>query len=632
MTSCKNHCVFLSLLLFLFALCYQRVFVLALCCCIVLWMLRTKDNSFIFVCIVFLLFSIPRSNTKYPDIQEANAIQVSSSYAILKNGNQKIIVYTKEPLLFDAAYTVTPEFQKVEESCHTYGFSYSRWLNKQGIYYAVDESFITLKKENVSLRRWMQKKIAALEDTSIRSLLNKSLLNLKDTQENSWMKEAGFSYISILFVFHVMCKYVMHEKQKDVVLTVITILLLIVYRFPLILVENLLFRVSRYLSMSKQKSTSLITMFIMFCYPSEITSASFLIPSLYHYSFLFDEHKKEILFLLISIIQSILFQTINPLRSFLYPLNMFLHGFFYLLSLVRFFTPIDLVSLIASALQSFNTLMNLFSLKGSIVGVGCILYIIIVSMFRHKVKAAIVLLYVFQITGLFHPCMEMTMINVGQGDAILIRAPLNSDNILIDTGKPSAYNSLKTYLDAKSIYVMNTLIITHNDNDHSGNKTNIQKDYVVKQCIETHQNTIQSSIFTLQDINEIQSEDENDSSIVNVMNFNDKQVCLMGDASTKTEEEIIHKYPTLSCDILKLGHHGSSTSSSNQFLDIVRPEIALISSGAYRIYHHPSEETIQKLLKRHIQYFDTKTSGDITILCFWKIRVFITSRFEIGLI
>ncbi len=632
MTSCKNHCVFLSLLLFLFALCYQRVFVLALCCCIVLWMLRTKDNSFIFVCIVFLLFSIPRSNTKYPDIQEANAIQVSSSYTILKNGNQKIIVYTKEPLRFDATYTITPEFQKIETSYHTYGFSYSHWLSKQGIYYAVDESCITLKKENVSIRRWMQKKIAAIEDTSIRSLLNKSLLNLKDTQENSWMKEAGFSYISILFVFHVMCKYVMHEKQKDVVLTVITILLLIVYRFPLILVENLLFRVSRYLSMSKQKSTSLITMFIMFCYPSEITSASFLIPSLYHYSFLFDEHKKEILFLLISIIQSILFQTINPLRSFLYPVNMFLHGFFYLFSLVRFFTPIDLVSLIASALQSFNTLMNLFSLKGSIVGVGCILYIIIVSMFHHKVKAAIVLLYVFQITGLFHPCMEMTMINVGQGDAILIRAPLNSDNILIDTGKPSAYNSLKTYLDAKSIYVMNTLIITHNDNDHSGNKTNIQKDYVVKQCIETHQTTIQSSIFTLQDINEIQSEDENDSSIVNVMNFNDKQVCLMGDASTKTEEEIIHKYPTLSCDILKLGHHGSSTSSSNQFLDIVRPEIALISSGAYRIYHHPSEETIQKLLKRHIPYFDTKTSGDITILCFWKIRVFITSRFEIGLI
>ena len=147
------------------------------------------------------------------------------------------------------------------------------------------------------------------------------------------MKEAGFSYISILFLFHVICKYFMSEKKKDVVLSVITILLLIVYRFPMILVENLLFRVSRYFPLSRQKSASLITMFIMFFYPSEITSASFLIPSLYHYSFLFNEHKKGILFLLISILQSILFQTINPMRSFLYPLNMFLHGVFFRFSL-----------------------------------------------------------------------------------------------------------------------------------------------------------------------------------------------------------------------------------------------------------------------------------------------------------
>lgn len=166
-------------------------------------------------------------------------------------------------------------------------------------------------------------KINTIEDASIQSLLNKSLLNIKDTKENSWMKEAGISYISILFLFHVICKYFMSEKKKDVVLSVITILLLIVYRFPMILVENLLFRVSRYFPLSRQKSASLVTMFIMFCYPSEITSASFLIPSLYHYSFLFNEHKKGILFLLISILQSILFQTINPMRSFLYPLNMF---------------------------------------------------------------------------------------------------------------------------------------------------------------------------------------------------------------------------------------------------------------------------------------------------------------------
>ena len=104
MTSCKTHCVFLSLLMFLFALCYQKIFVLSLCCCIVLWILRTKDHSFLFVCIILAIFSIPRGYTRYPDMKEAKAIQVSSSYAVLKSGNQKVIVYTKEPLFFDQTF------------------------------------------------------------------------------------------------------------------------------------------------------------------------------------------------------------------------------------------------------------------------------------------------------------------------------------------------------------------------------------------------------------------------------------------------------------------------------------------------------------------------------------------------
>ena len=96
---------------------------------------------------------------------------------------------------------MTPEFKRVDESFHSYGFSYSHWLNSQGIYYAVDESFITLKKENISIRRWIQKKINTIEDVSIQSLLNKSLLNIKDTKENSWMKEAGFLIFRYCFCF-----------------------------------------------------------------------------------------------------------------------------------------------------------------------------------------------------------------------------------------------------------------------------------------------------------------------------------------------------------------------------------------------------------------------------------------------
>ena len=83
---------------------------------------------------------------------------------------------------------------------------------------------------------------------------------------------------------------------------------------------------------------------------------------------------------------------------------------------------------------------------------------------------------------------------------------------------------------------------------------------------------------------------------------------------------------------MKLGHHGSKTSTSDKFLNQVQPRVALISAGSYSIYHHPSEETIQKLLKRHISYFNTKEEGDITILCFSHFNLFITSSFQIGLL
>lgn len=221
---------------------------------------------------------------------------------------------------------------------------------------------------------------------------------------------------------------------------------------------------------------------------------------------------------------------------------------------------------------------------------------------------------------------------LGQGDSILIRAPFNQDNILIDTGKPSAYTSLTNLLDAKGIHTIHTFIITHADDDHSGNKETILEDYDVKQCITSHQDLIQSNKFQLIDLNEIESDDENESSIVNVFNLNGKQVCLMADATTGSEKDILDHYQSLKCDILKLGHHGSKTSSSDKFLDQVQPKLALISAGSYSIYHHPSEETIQKLLKRHIPYFNTKEEGDITILCFSHFNLFITSSFHIGLL
>ena len=89
----------------------------------------------------------------------------------------------------------------------------------------------------------------------------------------------------------------------------------------------------------------------------------------------------------------------------------------------------------------------------------------------------------------------------------------------------------------------------------------------------------------------------------------------MGDAEEKSEKDIIKSGADLSADVLKLGHHGSNTSSSNEFLDAVAPQLAVASCGEYNDYGHPSPETQYKLKARNIDLYRTDTCGNIVVVC-----------------
>ena len=633
MKDIKENIVLFSLLLFLFLITKNYLLYVSLCAVCCLWYFRVPGFSFIFLFITCLLTCIPFYSKQIPSMEYGQAIKVNQKYSILQNKNEKIIVYTDEPLQIDVKYSIQGEMKKISASSHFYGFSYDTWLHQQGIYYSLQQEDIQLLKELPSVRHWMQKRIVQINDETIQSILYKSLLNIK-TSDEDWMQENGFSFSGMILVVNWILKYFVSKKTRKMINVFMDITLIIIYRFPLLIVENLLFILISN-KCSSPKTTGIVMSIIMILYPSQLLSASFLIPAIYRYSFLFNDQRRTATSFLILIIQSYLFQSINIVRTFLYPVLQRLNGLLFLSCLFYLFFSIRIFQPIVRAIDITHKFCEVFQWNGSILGVGFIVFILILLLLkrnRYYFLKACILFSVFQIAGLFHPCMEMTLINVGQGDSILIRAPFNQDNILIDTGKPSAYSSLKNLLDAKGINTIHTFIISHADDDHSGNQESILEDYDVKQYVTSHQNLVQSNVFQLLDLNEIENEDENESSIVNVLNLNGNQVCLMADATTENEKEILENYPSLKCDILKLGHHGSKTSTSDKFLNQVQPRVALISAGSYSIYHHPSEETIQKLLKRHISYFNTKEEGDITILCFSHFNLFITSSFQIGLL
>ena len=252
----------------------------------------------------------------------------------------------------------------------------------------------------------------------------------------------------------------------------------------------------------------------------------------------------------------------------------------------------------------------------------------------------------------FCPCFDIgsyiKIIDVGQGDSILIHS--KNSNILIDTGGITSYN-MKQWQKRKNQYsvVKNTtipllksmgikrinyLILTHGDYDHAGDTINLIENfkvdkiylnqgnfnYLEKKIITSFKNTYQvkeGQIFYLGDLVliELNKEfsDENDSSSVFLLIYNDVKVLLTGDASIKSEKYILDNYDIGKINILKLGHHGSKTSTSNLLLKSTSPDLALISCGYNNKFKHPNKETLKKLNKYRISYLRTDFEGTITI-------------------
>ena len=636
MKTIHENPVLFCILLFLCSLAGISHPALAVLCVCTIWLYRTKNLSVLIILLSCLIILMPRW-FQCTSMTEGRAVIVNGSYSVLENHRNRVIVYTDEPLFYDAVYAVHGKIRKMNSSDHFFGFDSKIWLPGLGVSGNVQEKDIVLQEKRHTFRSFLQEKIEERSDEKKKAMLYRTLLNirLKDTERESWMYDNGFSYAGILAIINLILRYMLDWQKRKKVMAFLSLFLCILYRFPLLLMQYFLFSILSFTKMDLHEKTG-IGLSIMIClYPLQVRSMSFLIPAVYRLTSLCRKNRKIISFTAILVIQSILMNFMNPVRNLCYGMFQKICGLLWFGGMLSLISPGYLFSFAVDCAAYLDGFLDHFDIPGNLKSITIPFFLLCWFCMRKKKGSPYLIcagMLILQLTGWSHPFGELTFINVGQGDSILLRAPMNSTNVLIDTGKPSAWNSVDTILKAKGIHHLDTLIITHGDNDHSGNKDNIIRYYHPEEVIENHQKETVSGPFVLYDLNETKSEDENESSIVDTLNVNHMNVCLMGDATVNTEKEIREKYSHLRCDVLKLGHHGSKTSSSDEFLDVVRPDLGIISSGPYSIYHHPSPETIQKLLKRHIPYLDTKEEGDITILFFPHFNLLVTASGKIAII
>ena len=268
-------------------------------------------------------------------------------------------------------------------------------------------------------------------------------------------------------------------------------------------------------------------------------------------------------------------------------------------------------------------------------------YIIILLSYQNKkyFYLNIILLIIIYISPYLNSNFEVVMFEVGEADCHLIKYPYNKNTILIDTGKNEykIKNEVIPYLKSIGIKKIDYLIITHGDEDHTGGSITLINNFQVKNVIlnkgtftdlekeliknlnkkkipyQININKINISNHTIYLLNNIKYNNENDNSIITYFTYQKYKFLYMGDASITTEDNLLENYNLNNISILKVGHHGSNTSSSKDFISQINPSISLISVGENNIYHHPNKEVINNLSKSRIYRTDINNMTKLTI-------------------
>lgn len=242
--------------------------------------------------------------------------------------------------------------------------------------------------------------------------------------------------------------------------------------------------------------------------------------------------------------------------------------------------------------------------------------------------------------------LKVYIIDVGQGESILISTEERS--MLIDAGENDKGDEVLDFIHDLGLEQLDYVLATHPDSDHIGGMDTVLENIDVTEGVffgempdklipttKTYEDVLDVieekdiPLFTalagdtidlgsgavltvLGPVDPQAADNKNDTSVVTRLDFGESSFLFNGDQEENMEQLLLQSGADLDCDMMTMGHHGSSTSSSQQYLDAVTPEYASISCGRGNQYGHPHDETIEKLEAMGVEYYRTDVNGNIT--------------------
>jgi competence protein ComEC len=239
--------------------------------------------------------------------------------------------------------------------------------------------------------------------------------------------------------------------------------------------------------------------------------------------------------------------------------------------------------------------------------------------------------------------LTVSFLDVGQGDAILVQAP-NDRAMLVDSGEAWAGPTVSADLTAEGIARLDYLVASHDDDDHIGGIPEVLRHVTVGEFVNnglpadtettTHlwsllaDRQIPSQAATAGDTIPLdpanitvsvlnppadRGTDQNEDSVVLRLVFGNQSFLLTGDAGTEAEDQILAAGQPIVSTYLKVGHHGSSTSTGTWFVNAVNPTVAIIEAGRFNLFHHPNQAVVKRLQESGATVYTTAESGTVRV-------------------
>lgn len=543
--------------------------------------------------------------------------EIKQSYYVAKNQRTRVLVQSDLDLNFKDQIQVD-SLEPIHTDDNFTLFSFTKYNASKNVFYKT-KSIRILKKSN-SLKSKLYAYIASQKKSKV--LLSLYYGIHEDTIDEIYTM-LGYGYISAYFIVFNLLKRKYEDKKIRISLLVLSILFGSFFVFTLSLTRFILYQISNLFFKSKSDQIGFTILCFSILYPTQVLSISFVLPILLQLvSYFCTEHKWIVQKMVLISVLFIYFKKVDIVSFLLFNLLRKLYGCVFLLGM---FIP-DFLTLKIPSLTIHYAPQFVFIFVFIVVYIQCLKHF----KWKYMILFLIPFLEVF-----CNPFFQVYTLNIGQGDCSVIVEPFYKSVVMIDCGQSLYRDNVERiifpFLENKNIHTIDTLILTHDDFDHSGGYDCLKEKVKIKQVIKDSKDKVNVEYPFYLLLQERISKDENDSSIISYFTYDHLNYLFMGDASKEIEKQLMDTYD-LKADVIKIGHHGSNTSSDAAFLDSLDCKIALISAGYKNKYDHPSTETLKTLDHLHIHTFCTSTDGSIAIYSLHHFAFIVTNDGLFGII